>query len=239
MVTKVVSKYKYMDKLLNKIKNVFYIIKDKISEQLNLFSLSVGNKNPKKLAEKLVKMVCYSAFGFFKDEKVREMLNFSSLEQVEQDRIFNELELSGLCLIMFLAEDMADLIEKDKELWIKTKEEIPRSFIRWLSDLRIERHYLDLWEELIEMRYKEYKKDQPKIKSIIMQELEESNIDHSLLDVYALIQSVCIGSLFHIRRGKTSMKDPLYKYLRSWLVALFNKAESKMIPRPWWKRVFK
>ena len=233
-----ISKYKYMNKLLNKIKNVFYIIRNKILEQLDIFLWSAKDKNPKKLAEKLVRMVCHSAFGFFKDEEVRKMLNFSSLEQGERDRIFNELELSGLCLIMFMVEDRADLIEKEKELWIKTKEEIPRSFIRWLSDLGIEKHYLNLWKKLIEMRYKEYKKDQPKIKSIMMQELEESSdIDPLFLDVYTLVQSVSMGSLFHIRRGKTSIKDPLYKHLRIWLLSLFVKIENKMTG-PWWRRFF-
>ena len=70
-----------------------------------------GSNNPlppekmaKILSVILDQAASHKAFEFFQDKKFRELVLFDKLEQIEQDRIFNELVLAGIVLLMLTLE---------------------------------------------------------------------------------------------------------------------------------------
>ena len=52
----------------------------------------------------LVEAASHQAFGLSNDKKFRRMAGFNALSQVEQDRIFNELIVADIVLLMLVLE---------------------------------------------------------------------------------------------------------------------------------------
>ena len=67
----------------------------------------------KDLLRKLTEAVGATAFKLFKNERFRKLIFFDSITQLEQDRIFNELVLAVLTVIM-LTCDAPDIPEENK-----------------------------------------------------------------------------------------------------------------------------
>jgi len=104
-----------------------------------------------KAAAKIVKKIANSAFHVFKDEEIREMLNFSKIGQTEQDRIFNEFVATGLSLTILMAETIFRLNEEKGDSFRKLKDEIFIYYPNWLKELGVEEEYCDIWRKLIKM----------------------------------------------------------------------------------------
>lgn len=156
------------------------------------------------------------AFKIFQDKKFRRLLDFNSLKKTEQDRIFNELVVSNLVLLMLTLEAPDLRVDPElKDYFIDFKEEIPRAHVSCLKDLGIEKRYLDDWEKLIKMRYEEYSKDKHKARqaAIEVESKEKELTVEGLEDIQLLLpaQTVAIGCHHHICRGKTEGKDELFK----------------------------
>lgn len=156
------------------------------------------------------------AFRLFQDKKFRKLLGFNNLEKVEQDRIFNELIVSNLALLMLTLEAPDLRIDpKLKDYFFNFKEEIPRAHVSCLKDLGLEKRYLDDWEKLIKMRYEEYSEDKHKARqaAIKIESKEKELTADGLADIQLLlpVQTVAIGCHHHICRGKTEGKDELFK----------------------------
>ena len=90
-----------------------------------------------------------SAFHLFRDERFRKLAGFDRLTQTEQDRIFNELVVATLVLIMlvFEAPDLR-LADEYREYLAGLKKRIPQAYVQNLRDLGIEAKYLQDWEKL-------------------------------------------------------------------------------------------
>ncbi|MBI3956000.1 hypothetical protein HY339_01980 [Candidatus Gottesmanbacteria bacterium] len=158
------------------------------------------------------------AFRIFEDKTFRTLLGFDSLERIERDRIFNELVLATITLLM-LTLDAKDLqtAELMGEYFALVRDEIPKAHRETLRGYGIEKEHLDLWDKLIAMRYEEYTKDKLEARYAAMQVEAAYKTDGSLdrddmqnITLIVPVQTVAIGAHHHICRGKTEGKDELF-----------------------------
>jgi hypothetical protein len=159
-----------------------------------------------------------ASFQLFKDKHFRKLAGFDRLSQTEQDRIFNELVVANLVLIM-LVFDAPDLrvADESRDYLTGVKKRIPKAYVQNLKDLGIETKYLRDWEKLIDMRYEEYARDRHDVRAAAM-ELESKerslNMDAlSKIQVLVPVQAVAIGCHHHVCRGETKGKDDLFKLI--------------------------
>lgn len=169
-----------------------------------------------KTAAVLVRAAGGSAFQLFQDRQFRRLAGFERLSQTEQDRIFNELVVASVVLIMLVLEApdlrvaaefrryFSDLIKK-----------IPKAHIDYLKRSGVETKYLRDWEKLIAMRYEEYARDRHEVRAAAMQiESTEKRLDLdnlSKIQMLVPVQAVAIGCHHHICRGNTRGQDELFK----------------------------
>jgi hypothetical protein len=172
------------------------------------------------LASKLAQIAGNIAFQLFTDKKFRALCFFDSISQLEQDRIFNELVLAVLTVIM-LTCDAPDIPEESKMFFQKIRDELPKGYLSQLKNMGIEKKYLDQWNTLIDMRYQEYTKDKLEAREEAMiVESKEKDIDIKKLSEIQLmlpLQTVAIGCHHHICRSKTHGRDELFKIIIRWL----------------------
>jgi hypothetical protein len=159
-----------------------------------------------------------ASFQLFKDKRFGKLAGFDRLSQTEQDRIFNELVVANLVLIM-LAFEAPDLrvADESRDYLTGVKKRIPKAYVQNLKDLGIETKYLRDWEKLIDMRYEEYARDRHDVRAAAM-ELESKerslNMDTlSKIQVLVPVQAVAIGCHHHVCRGETKGKDDLFKLI--------------------------
>lgn len=178
-------------------------------------------------AEKLAEAIASFAFDVWSRKDFRLFVNFPNISQTEQDRIFNELEVSILGLLILKFDD--SISRKDKEFALMLEyfeDKLIQGFINLFRNLKVEEKFVKQWKILIDMRLVEYRKDY-KIaikESGKMKELDKK--EESLKISWARIETITIDSLTHIRRGSIEEKDPLWKFLRKWFINL----ESKLNP---------
>jgi len=143
------------------------------------------------------------------------MLNFSKIDQIEQDRMFNEFVVTGLSLAILMSETISQLNEEKSNSFKKFKDEMFIYYPDWLKELGVEEKYCEIWRKLIEMRCDEYRKD--------FEEYQGRPPNPKKVNPWVSV--VAIGGLHHLRRGKTSPEDSLFKHLLAWLKFLANDVE--------------
>lgn len=185
----------------------------------------------KKSGMKLAELAAHASFGIWQKEDFRNLIYFNQIGKKEQDRIFNELELTVLGLFILNLDRsifQGVLIENQKPLKFLQKE-IKNGFLNLMASLGIEQNFVDLWKGLIDMRISEYRKNYKLAlkTSKTMNELKNSD-DFRI--IWARVETLTICSLNHIRRGNVKKDDPLWRYLKSWLLEL-DEQFSK-IPQP-------
>lgn len=173
-----------------------------------------------KSGKNLAQVAANSSFEFWQRKDFRLYVNFQSLSKTEQDRMFNELEVSVLGLFT-LNLDYAVSVAKEeykKPLGIFQKE-IVVGFLQLFLELGIEKKFIDQWEELISMRFKEYRQH---FKTAVKESdsWKELRGDEEMRQTWARIETITIDCLTHIRRGDVGKDDPLWKLLRKWLISL-------------------
>lgn len=199
----------------------------------------------RRVAHDLVWKSWRQAFKLFRDRKFRELTNFKNLEQVEQDRIFNELSVTAILLIIFTLEAPDLRVGPDfRELIAYLKDEIPKAHIDQLRKLGLEEKYLEIWHKLLDMRYEEYQKDKHKVREAAMeirsQQAMLTNDDLNTIQLGLPVETLAIGALFHIRRGKNNPEDSLFKMLLDWLgwFYLDVRLSTEGVKIPWWKKIW-
>jgi len=164
----------------------------------------------------LVEASARQAFRLFRDKEFRRLAGLDALNQIEKDRIFNELIVSYIVLVMLVlvAPDLRVPSEFRDHL-IKVKEMIPQAHIDSLRKLGIEPEHLRVWEKLISLRYDEYAKDRHEVRAAAMR-LESTGKtldmdDLSKIQLLVPVQAVAIGCHHHVCRGNTNGRDELFK----------------------------
>jgi len=179
---------------------------------MSIFNLFGRRRSPEELARILTEKIAKSAFAFFRQNNFREEIKFNQIAQVEQDRIFNELVATGICLAILMFETMSNLTQKKKkdyavEFYQELIIELYSRYGNWLRELGTEEKFASLWKDLIEMRVKEYQKDFREHRKEFPSELKAN----------PWISICSIGCLYHIRRGKPKDKDDLFILILRWV----------------------
>jgi hypothetical protein len=160
----------------------------------------------------------HSAFELFQKAPFRREAGFEKFNQVEQDRIFNELVVAHLVLSMLLLEAPDLRVAEDFRSYLKNlNQQIPKAYVDQLKKLGVEAGYLRDWEKLIALRYEEYARDRHEVRAAAM-ELESAEKpldleDLSKIQLLVPVQAVAIGCHHHICRGETLGRDGLFKVI--------------------------
>ena len=167
-------------------------------------------------ATALVQASAHHAFELFKDREFRRLAGFDTLDQVEQDRIFNELVVAYVVLIILVLEAPDLRVPPEFRNYLTTlKEMVPKAYVDDLRTLGVEGEHLLVWEKLISLRYEEYAKDRHEVRSAAMHlESREKTLDLddlSKIQLLVPVQAVAIGCHHHVCRGDTDGRDELFK----------------------------
>jgi hypothetical protein len=167
-------------------------------------------------ARALLQVAGVSAFQFFQDKKFRRSAGFNQLNQTEQDRIFNELVVASIVLIMLILEAPDLRVAAELRGYLSAvNESISKAYLDYLKSLGVETEYIQQWEKLIDMRYEEYSRDRHDVRAAAMQiESSEKRLDLddlSKIQMLVPVQAVAIGCHHHICRGNTEGRDDLFK----------------------------
>ena len=184
---------------------------------------------PEKETEHLVKVVCGSAYAVFLDRHFREKVNFAKQTQTEQDRMFNELVVTAMLLLISIIKDKLYLIEGERHnFWRQVLEQVPKNLVDWLGSLGIAKEYLDIWRKLIDLRLNEYQQRQSQTRRTWAEEIANHPEEEQLNDAMVRVETLTVSSMLHLTRGKAERDDPLRRRLRTWLSVLNNKLESRV-----------
>jgi hypothetical protein len=159
-----------------------------------------------------------SAHELFCGKEFRRMAGFERLSQAEQDRIFNELVVAFLVLIMLLLEAPDLRVPRELRNYLAGLDKrISAAHVEHLRTLGVEADHLRDWEKLISMRYEEYARDKHEVRGAAMKiESAEKRLDLdglSRIQLLVPVQAVSIGCHHHICRGNTDGQDDLFKQI--------------------------
>lgn len=173
-------------------------------------------------SQNLAQVVASSSFEFWQRPDFRLYVNFGNISQTEQDRMFNELEVSVLGLFI-LHLDHA-VLEADQEerriVFSALQNDLASGFLQVHSDAGVEKKFVDQWNTLIEIRLKEYREDFKTALSESSKWKEFKDEREKMKISWARIETITIDCLTHIRRGDVKEGDPLWKLLRKWFITL-------------------
>jgi len=176
-----------------------------------------------KASQNLAQVVTSSSFEFWQRPDFRLYVNFSNISQTEQDRMFNELEVSVLGLFILHLDSALKTVQDEQKIVLSAlQKDLASGFLQLLSSTGIEKKFIDQWKILIDMRLKEYREDF-KTATKASEKMREFREEEALRNVWARIETITIDSLSHIRRGEVKEGDPLWKLLRKWYITLDAK----------------
>jgi hypothetical protein len=169
-------------------------------------------------AASLSQAAAASAYELFCDKEFRRMAGLEQMSQVEQDRIFNELVVAFLALIMLLLEAPDLRIPRElRNYFADLHKRIPAAYLENLKSLGVEAAHLRDWEKLISMRYEEYARDKHEVRGAAMQIASaQKTLDLdglSKIQLLVPVQAVSIGCHRHIWRGNTAGQDETFKHI--------------------------
>jgi len=202
-------------------------------------------------ARSLVQIAANNAHQLFRDKGFRRLASFDVISQIEQDRIFNELVVSYVVLLLLLLEAPDLRVPREFRDYLKDlKEKIPKAYVDYLRTLGVAAENLRDWEKLIGLRYDEYAKDKHEVRAAAMQiESAEKALDLDDLEKIQMlvpVQAVAIGCHHHVCRGETKGRDELFKRTLKSLSRFYvdirirvegGKVTPLMRARVAWKRV--
>jgi hypothetical protein len=169
-------------------------------------------------AAALVQAASSNAFQLFSDQGFRRLVNFDILSQVEQDRVFNELVVAYVVLVILVLEAPDLRVPREfRDYLVLLKEKIPKAYLDYLRTLGVETVHILNWEKLISLRYDEYARDRHEVRSAAMQIQSSEKVldldDLSKIQMLVPVQAVAIGCHHHICRGETTGRDDLFKLI--------------------------
>ncbi len=154
------------------------------------------------------------AIYWYKD--FQALAKLDSMDQTEQDRIFNELVVGCITLVMLGLEAPDLRVDDDLKDFLKElRDAMPAAHVRYLGEMGVESEYLNDWTKLINMRFEEYARDKHDVRAAAMKlRSQETDLDLKELSGIQLLvplQAVAIGTHHHICRGETEGNDELFK----------------------------
>lgn len=170
----------------------------------------------------LHQIILPSVFGAFQNQSFRELARFGTIPIAEHDRIFNELEVSGIYMAtLYLNTAKSAVRLEDYHFWQDVEEHLPKQFQRILMGYGVDGANAKLVRQLIEARRTEYEELEKHAREINESENKQFKaLPPKEKHIAAAIQAIAIGTTGHIRRGKMSQGDPLISHISTWLLYL-------------------
>ena len=183
-------------------------------------------------AAALVQAAGSSAFQLFKDKQFRHLARLEQLSQTEQDRIFNELVVAAVVLIMLVLEAPDLRVAREFRGYLSNlNKKISKAHINYLRTLGVAAEHLKIWKKLIAMRYEEYARDRHDVRAAAMQIESAEKVldldDLSKIQMLVPVQAVAIGCHHHICRGETDGRDDLFKLTLNSLSRFYVELRSR------------
>ncbi len=180
-----------------------------------------GPPRVERVSGRLLSQVTHAAWDIFRSPELRRLMTFEKIDQTEQDRIFNELVVCGLTLVLLSLETVTRMVEDDAKVFTQSlRQDLSIAYARQLGQLGIAKKYQRLWNRLVEMRCDEYREDWLEYRAQLP-DPEHAN---------PWPKVIAIGGLHHLRRGKTSPQDPMFSQLIAWIHRL-DAAVTKTMTR--------
>ena len=165
-------------------------------------------KEPEQIAKHITEIIAQESFKLFQDKKLRKLTNFEEIDQTEQDRIFNEIVVTGISLAILMFETLAKMASGSvKQHYLELQIETASRYSNWLKEMGTPQDLADIWKELIKLRTDEYRKDYEEYKDQI----------GSPWQTNPWLFVVAIGGFHHITRGKGKPSDELFKIVIQWM----------------------
>lgn len=164
----------------------------------------------------------------FNDEEFRAHAAFAKLPRSEHDRIFNELEVAGICVALFYINAVEPLVRlSDYRFWSGVAEHLPKQLQHILMGYGVDGGNAKLMRELIALRQKEYQELADKMYETSDEHLPDfQSLPPEMKNVAATVQATAVGTADHIRRGKLKRGDPLIQFLIKWLMMLRGRVHT-------------
>lgn len=183
-------------------------------------------------ATALTQAAANSAFRLFRDRQFRRAARFERLGQTEQDRIFNELVVSFIALLLLILEAPDLRIEPDLRDYLKiVHKAIPSMYLTHLKSIGVQTQHLRDWETLLSMRHEEYARDRHEVRAAAMQMGSNGkNLDLdelSKIQILLPVQTVAIGCHHHLCRGETAGLDDLFKLILKSLTPFYVEVRGR------------
>lgn len=184
----------------------------------------------KEFASKLVReAVAVKSYGLWKDGQFRDVVGFSKLTNKEQDKIFNNLQITALLYVLFFLEEKA---KKGRDgsgvVYSNVAEYTVQAFLEMMSEAELTEREVRLWQKLIATREREYKKDL----KYILKESEKWDVfegrDKLLRETWGRVVTLSFGLLKHVREEGDPIRDPLWVLVRRWLVGIEAELAANM-----------
>lgn len=196
---------------------------DEIREELEkLRTAKPSAANLQKMPPLIARMLDQAAIGWtgkmYNGRQFQKLAKLDSLTKTEQERIFNEVILAPLTMLM-LTFEAPDLNQPDefKDFLRSVRDEIPKVHVAYLKEIGVEKKFLKLWDKLLAMRFEEYARDKLDARQAMMDDkAKEEMLEMSgLREINLLVIpfTVAVGCHQHICRGKGMKNQELFKYL--------------------------
>jgi len=176
----------------------------------------------------IVKETADSARKVFNDTLFQKLAGVKESDTEEQNRIFNEVQVTGIVYSMIFTEQKRKYLNEDRaNLWREVVQKIPEAFYIWLFELGLEQKHIDTWKKLITLRLKEYQEGMVEMKNVFKKDLANEP-NKKIKEIFYSLEAVAIGGMLHITRGKTITDDPLKSHMLSWLGTLHMDLAKKI-----------
>ena len=172
----------------------------------------------------LEEIIIPSIFNFFREDKFRELANFKKLPASEHDRIFNELEVAGICLSVLYLRVLKTLAKpEDYHFWQDVEIHLPKQLQRILMGFGVAGSDAKLVRQLRDMRFDEYEKLIERVEFDIEIQKDLGSLAIETRWMAATTQAIAVGTVNHVRRGKIQEGDLLIQHVFRWLSSLQGK----------------
>ena len=194
---------------------------------LKFFYYLKYNDHPARIrlkSKELVGFSCEQGFDFFKHEKFRKALDFKNQKQAEQDRLFNELIVTNIVMILILLDQKIAASDPDsrRDYLRALRSQVPSHYYGFLKKIGIPADFVETWRQLTDLRHDEYARDMLDWRQVLMKKDSKLGEDNTL----AIFQALAFGLFRHLRRGQTEKDDPFYREIEEYLLPVFKKQEA-------------
>lgn len=166
-----------------------------------------GTITPQTQANELVRLASGRGYKLLIDPEFRRLMEMDSVDQFEDGRITNEL-VAGMLTLLFvnLRSEIPNIDGERREFWRSVLEEIIPSYTAWLSEIGVDKNFVEIWDQLLHKRFKEY--DDYERDAIEYEEQNPMDVGTAAQqEAYLPIMTIAGYTVMYLRHGKKTSDD--------------------------------